>query len=221
MTNILQLPQLSSATSFAVATNSQWTDQITFPQSGWPAAFSLANCSLVNGSGTVSCPTTALLIPGLTISPGPGIPIPTVGGTSGFCVVLAILSATTFSLGDSLGNALTATTTNPGAILTFGAPPLDLTGINFISSVAQALVSSPRLLLTAQTQDGTMVMYPKAGILQYNVPVSSMAQLLPGSYVVDILAFDGSYTVNLFPNGPASVTVSAGVSTTVLSAGVQ
>lgn len=218
MSNILQLPQLSSATSFAVVTNSQWNDQLSFTQSGWPTPFALAGCALVSGSGNVTCPTTALLVPGQTISPGPGIPVPTVMGTSGLCYVLGVTSPTVFTLGDANGNPLNATATNPGAILTFNPPPLDLTGINFISSVAQANVASPRILITAQTQNNTMILYPKTGVLQYNVPQTTMGQLLPGQYSVDIIGFDGIFTVNLFPQGPATVTVSAGISTTALSA---
>ena len=211
MTNILKIPQLSSSTSFALTTNTQWLDIISFTQTGFPAPFSISGCGLISGSGTVTIPTTALLVPGLTISGTPGIPTPTLTPIP-FCYVLSITSLAAFTLGDALGNSLLATATNPGAILTFNPPPLDLTGISFISSIAQANVLNPRLLLTAQTLNGTMLNGGKTGVLQYNVPQAAMSQLLPGTYGLDIIAYDGTSTVNLFPQGPATVVVSTGVS---------
>jgi hypothetical protein len=50
-----------------------------------------------------------------------------------------------------------------------------------------------------------------SGTLSFNVPRLTMKSLPAAVYVMDILAADGNYVINLFPQTPASVTVLPGI----------
>jgi len=195
MTNILLLPKFSGlGTSFYLTTNSDWLDVIQFAQTGSPPSTSAA-CSISSSSPTVTMASTAGLVPG---QPVIGIGIPT-GAT-----ILAIPTALTLTL------SANATATSVEALLTFNPVPLDLTNINFVCNI-RAEAGATQALVTAQTSDNTMINGQTAGTLTFNVPVATMANVQPGTYALDIVAFDSTHTINLFPQGPATVTIAPGV----------
>jgi hypothetical protein len=203
MSNILQLPKFASTTSFVVLTNADWLDTLFFAAPGYGGPTVLTGCSTTAGSSTVNVPTTATLISGMLVQQVAGIPPNAFVG--------AILSATSFHLVDAYGNDLPALASTPILQVTFSPPALDLTGIDFIANV-RANVSNARIVLSAQTYLGTLLNGRYLGTLQFNVPQAQVSKVLPAMYVMDILAADGVNTVNLFPQGPASVQFVAGVS---------
>lgn len=204
MTNVLLLPQIDGPnTSFAVSNNADWVDAMYFGQPGYGAPIALSGCTLATGSNIIGVSSTAGIQPGMSISPAPGLAS---GGYVG-----AITSATNLSVVDSGGGILNATASTVAAYLTFSAPPLDLSGIQFIANLRPA-TGSTRIFLTAQTLDGTMINFGWDGILRFNVPLSLMQQVSPGNYVLDILAMADNYNINLMQNGPASVLVNLGIS---------
>jgi hypothetical protein len=206
MTNIQFLPGIDgSNTSFTIARNADWLDDISFVAPGsLQQPLTIQNVSFVSGSNILTNVSTNTLFPGMPISPQSGIPIGALVG--------AITSTTTLTMVDSNGFALNATANNTNASVTFNPVPLDLTGINFISSI-RAPNDTTRIYLTVQTADGTMLNGKTNGILSYNVPSTKVGAVPSGSYLVDIIAYDTVNVVNLFPSGPASITVVDGVST--------
>jgi hypothetical protein len=75
-------------------------------------------------------------------------------------------------------------TTNP--------PQMDLRGITFNMEV-RATIESHDVVLTASTDDGTIMigMSPDYGYLLFNIPLKMIAQLIPGTYVGDVVGADG------------------------------
>jgi hypothetical protein len=207
VTNILNIPLLDGAnSSFTISNNAAWTDSIYFGAPGFGPPFTLAGCSIVTGSNIVTIPTlssTSVLSPGMQVSGTPGIPSASYVGN--------IPSLTTFTLVDGTGNTLNATANSIEITITFNPPPLDLSGIGFVSNLRTA-PGSAQVFLVAQTGDGTMVNGATAGTLSWNVPGARMQNVPAGIYVMGILAVDSTTRRELFPTAPATVTVIAGVS---------
>ncbi len=205
ITNILSIPLLDGAnTSFVISNNAAWTDSIYFAVPGFGPPQTISGCSLAIGNNVVTVSTTtAGLSPGMQVSGGPGVPNASYVGT--------ILSSTTFTISDAFGNSLNATVTTPEAMLTFQPPPLDLTGIGFVSNLRRN-AGSAQVWLIAQTGNGTIINGGMLGTMTFNVPGSMMRNVPAAVYVMDILAADANYTINLFPNAPATVTVGSGIS---------
>jgi hypothetical protein len=88
--------------------------------------------------------------------------------------------------------------------------PVDITGITFTAYVRKS-ASDPSNYLTVSTAAGTFVNGGTNGILSFAVPRASMARILPGSYVVDIVAQADGHTIGLFPQGPAALQINPGV----------
>jgi hypothetical protein len=201
MTNILLLPQFSGAgSSFSLVTNGDWLQSILFTAPGSPPNALTMVGAITSGQSTVTVGSTIGLVPGQPINQIPGIPAGAFVGS--------ISSATQFSMVNSSGSSLDATETNAEAQLVFQPLPLDLTGIEFTASM-RAAADSAGILLTASTANGTIINGGAAGTLQYNVPYSQLPAA--GSYVIDIVASGDEHTVNLFPQGPATVTIVQGV----------
>ena len=139
----------------------------------------------------------------MQVSGTPGIPSASYVGN--------IPSLTTFTLVDGTGNKLNATANSIEITITFNPPPLDLSGIGFVSNLRTA-PGSAQVFLVAQTGDGTMVNGATAGTLSWNVPGARMQNVPAGIYVMGILAVDSTTRRELFPTAPATVTVIAGVS---------
>jgi hypothetical protein len=205
MTNILLLPQFDgSQSSFAVSTNSDWTDSIFFSAPGSPSAPINLVGQITSGSGTIVVTSTIGLVPGQPIYQSPGIPA---GAYIG-----AITSATNLTMVNGSGAGITATQSNGEAGLTFQPIPLDLTGIGFRAHVRNS-VSGTQVFVLAQTSDNTMINGGTAGTLSFNVPYTVIQKMPPANYVMDILAIADSHQINMFQKkGPATVTVSQGVS---------
>jgi hypothetical protein len=74
---------------------------------------------------------------------------------------------------------------------TMGIAPeqLDLRGINFTMYVRRS-ASDNEVLLTASTSDQTLSVgaFPNYGFLLFAIPVETMQQRLPGTYVADVVA---------------------------------
>ena len=206
MTNIQFLPGIDGAnTSFSISRNADWLDDLDFVAPGsMQQPLTIQNVSFTSGLNILSNVSTNTLLPGMPIAQQPGIPAGALVG--------AITSTTTLTMVDSNGFALNATATNANASITFNPVPLDLTGINFISSI-RAPTGTTRVYLTAQTADGTMLNGKTNGTLSYNVPATKVVAVPAGVYVVDIIAYDTVNVVNLFPSGPASITVVDGPTT--------
>lgn len=206
-TNILSLPQFSAA-SFTVSNNAAWLDSIYFGAPGFPGPFIVSGCATSIGSGVITVPvliSTVGITVGMQVS---GVP----ASLPSASYVGAILTPTTFTIADAFGNTLGATATNAEISLTFNPPPLDITGIGFVANLRIA-AGRAQVFLVAQTGNNTLLNGAKLGTLSFNVPRSTMNSVPAGSYVMDILASDGtrSGVVNLFL-APATVTVLAGIS---------
>jgi len=209
-TNILLLPKFSATSTFTIVLNSDWLDTIEFTQSGYPnVPVTLSGCSITSGQNAVAVSSTAGLVPGQTIAGAAGIP-------SG-AFVGAITSATQFNMVNASGSALNATETDAEATLTFSPPPLDITGIDFICQVRQSTngVIGTQVFISAQTADQSFTNGGATGVLAFNVTQSTLknSALTPGIYVMDIVAEADGHTINLFPQGPATLTVLGGVTT--------
>jgi hypothetical protein len=205
MTNILVLPQFSVG-AFTIANNAAWLDSIYFGAPGFPSPFMITGCSTTSGSNVVTVPITIG-----TVGIGPGMQVS--GTAQGFppaSYVGQVLSLTTFTLVDSVGNLINATATNAEVTVTFNPPPLDLTGISFAAGL-RASSSSKQVFLVMQTGNNTLVNGGKLGTLSFNVSRSRMQSVPAANYVMDLLATDGTVTINLFQQAPATVTVLAGV----------
>lgn len=90
--------------------------------------------------------------------------------------------------------------------------PLDITGIDFYANLRET-IDGVNLLLNMSTENGYLINMGFVGVLQWNIPASVMKEIPVStkSYVMDIVAIQGEYTVNLFPTGPAQVFLSQGV----------
>lgn len=204
-TNILQLPAFSPGTSFAIATNADWFDSIYFIAPGSPTGTVSMVGAIVNGSNVVNVPDTTALVPGLPITPIPGI--------EGFVRVGEITSLTQFKMVDQVGYPAPATINDAVAKLIFQPLPLDLSGIEFIAEV-RSDVESEQVLLLCQTSDGTLVNGGVEGTLGFNVVRDKLEHLSARSYVMDIIARADAHVINLFPLGPCTVAVTSGVTIT-------
>lgn len=93
-----------------------------------------------------------------------------------------------------------------------GTAALDITGIYFRSQIRLNAVD-PNLAggLDMDTTSGLMFNGGTTGLLSWKVPASRMKDIVPGSYVMDLVASQGPYTVNLMPSGPATVTIVQGI----------
>jgi hypothetical protein len=205
MTNILVLPQFSAG-AFTIANNAAWLDSIYFGAPGSPLPFTIAGCSTTSGSNVVTVP---VLIG--TVGIGPGMQVS--GTAQGFppaSYVGQVTSLTTFTLVDGFGSLVNAIATNVEITVTFNPAPLDLTGISFAAGL-RVSAGSKQVFLPMQTGDGTLVNGGKLGTLGFNVSRVKMQSVPPGNYVMDVLATDGTVTVNLFQQAPATVTVLAGI----------
>ena len=204
MTNILSLPNFSGAgTSFAITTTGDWHDAILFTAVGSPASPINMVGAIVSGNATATVASTAGLLPGQPISQVPGIPTGTYIGT--------IPTPTTLTMVDVASVPVTATVTDAEVSLTFQPLPLDLTGITFLAQMRKT-AGSATVYLTATTSDGTLNNGGITGILAFNIMQAALANLFPDTYVIDIVAIADGHTINLFPEGPATVTLLQGVS---------
>lgn len=208
MTNILLIPQIAKA-SFQITNNSDWNDSIFFGAPGAPTQpLVLSGCQLAAASNVVTVSSTQAVLEGMPISAMPGIPAGAFVGS--------ITGLSTFVMVDSDGAAKNATATNANAQVTLQPPPLDLTGIEFVATLRST--TSGENVATIQTSDGTFINGGKTGILSFNilyfidgVTNPLLTKLFPDDYVLDIVAMADGNTINLFPEGPATVTVFAGV----------
>jgi hypothetical protein len=87
---------------------------------------------------------------------------------------------------------------------------IDITGITFVANM-RAEVTGSEVFLNMTTDNGLLINGGIVGSLSFLVMASQMALIDPGTYVMDIVATGDGATVNLFPEGPATVTVSEGV----------
>jgi hypothetical protein len=90
---------------------------------------------------------------------------------------------------------------------------LDITGITFRAQLRTA-VDSPVLAggdFELSTENGLLVNGGTTGLLSWRVPRSMMIGLEAGTYLMDIEARDETYWLNLFPDAPATVKVTQGV----------
>jgi hypothetical protein len=202
MTNVLLLPAFSSQSAFAVVNNADWNDGILFCQPLSPSIPVVLVCSYTNGLPNVNCGATGPLVTGMPIAVAPGIP--------GGAFVGPIIDTANFTMVDINGIPLNATITEAAASLTFNPIPLDLTGISFRTQV-RAMAGGNDVYLDISTGGGTMVNGGTDGVLLFKVPALSMSKINAGQYVMDILAFGDGNTINLFPQGPAAITVNAGI----------
>lgn len=215
MTNILSLPQMSgSGTTFAFTTNSDWRDSLYFSAPGFGPNVSGVG-TITSGSNVVTLSLLAGATPVTLSAVQPGMIVLGIGVPAGAFV--GTIGATSITFVDLNGNPLNATINDAAADLVFQAPPLDLTGINFLANL-RMMAGAPQVFLTAQTADGSMINGKTAGTLAFAVPNQpayingpSTQQVPPNNYVMDIIAMDGTYTINLFPQGPATVMVGAGI----------
>lgn len=202
MTNVLLLPTFSNQSQFAVVNNADWNDGILFCAPTSPTIPIVQTCSLVQGSSNVVCGTTTTLVSGMPIAVAPGIP--------GGAFVGSIIDLQDFTMVDVNGIALNATMTQASINLTFNPIPLDLTGISFRAQV-RAQANGNDVYLDISTNSGTMVNGGTDGVLLFKVSALSMSKIDAASYVMDILAFGDGNTINLFPQGPASLLVTQGI----------
>jgi hypothetical protein len=173
-----------------------------FTTPGSPTEVLVMLGAITTGSGNGTVAATQGLIPGLPLIPVPGIP----GGT----YVGAITSATVFTMVDINNVSVTATLDDAEASLTFEPLPLDLTGIEFIANVRSAAGSNENYL-TLQTADGSFVNGNAVGTLGFNILKATWDNIPVGSYVIDIVAIADGHTINMFPEGPATLVLSQGV----------
>lgn len=216
MSNIQLLPQFDGNNcGFSLVTNSWWTDIIYFTQPGFGPPVQVAGCGIASGQNVISVPQTSSLFPGMTISSlAAGIP------AGAYIGVVSLASITVVALN---GSPLNLAASNTDMTLLFNPPPLDLTGINFICNWRrnrwrpswQGLNfpewQGTQVFLTCQTGDGSIISGGPLGTLQFNVPHTTINQIPPATYFMDILAFDGIYQINLFQNAPCPVILSGGI----------
>jgi hypothetical protein len=203
VTNLLKLPTFQNTCAFAIATNGDWLDSIFFAAPGQPANPIAMTGAITSGSNSVTVTSTQGLLPGLPVVQIPGVPAGVFVG--------AITSSAVFTMVDANGNPVDATATNAEAALTFLPLPLDLTGILFKVQV-RAAANGQQVYLNLNSTLGGLVNGAASGVLSFDVTQPTIAANLPaGSYVVDIVAEGDGHTLNLFPEGPASLTVSAGI----------
>jgi hypothetical protein len=128
MTNILLLPQLDGTNSaLAITRNADWTDQLNFATPGSLPSITLTGCTAVAASDTIIVPPNNNLIVGMPIAVAPSIPAGAFVGP--------LLSSTSFQMVTFFGASNPAVISDPSAVLTFLALPLDLTGIQFLASL--------------------------------------------------------------------------------------
>ena len=98
--------------------------------------------------------------------------------------------------------------------------PIDLTGITFSAKVKTSTAVGGKLLLDMSTQNGLLVVDAALGTLSFAVPWAQPTNGTPGctatlpsetAAMMDILAFGDGQRMNLFQQGPASVTIALGV----------
>jgi len=209
-TNILNLPFFSgSGTTFAIALNSDWFDSIFFISPGSPSGPVKMVGQLTLGSDAVTVPSTVGLVPGMPISPGPGIDY-----SQGVVVVGEITTTTQFKMVQQSNNyPVRATINDAVAQLVFQPLPLDLSGIEFSAELRTAQ-DSEQVLLSMGTVDGRLLNGGKDGTLGFNVQRADLEHLLPRNYVMDIVAAADGHMINLFPAGPGTVMVTGGVTLT-------
>jgi hypothetical protein len=88
---------------------------------------------------------------------------------------------------------------------------VDITGIHFRAQLRRA-AEDPVLIgnLDMDTNNQLLVNGGTTGILAWNVPYTTMQDIPPGSYVMDIIATFTPYKINLM-SSPATVVVKQGV----------
>jgi hypothetical protein len=206
MTQIANLPQIDGArTAFTIAKNARFQFSIAFPFPAGPQVPLVAVCAITADNATLSglpTGTVATLVTGQPVA-GYGIP----AGT----VIAGIPSTTTVTL----SNPVTQTAAAIG--LTFQPLPLDLTGISFLMQVRTA-VTDASVYLNLSTGNGLLLNGGLTGILSGDVAPSNLGSLpitgAGSALVTDIVAsaMDGGPVNLMAVSGPASVTVSPGVS---------
>jgi hypothetical protein len=208
-TQILLLPKIDGLnTEFVVPNNADWLDGMFFSAPGFTGVV-LLTVSLTVGSNIGTAASVQGLVPGMLISPVPGIPQGTYIG--------AVPTTTTFTMVNGSGSPVNATVTDAEAEVSFEPIPLDLSGIQFVANL-RTTQGGPQNFLTAQTADNTMINGQLAGTLAFNVPRlprtlngANMSMVPPGTYQLDIIAIADGYTINLMPESPATVIVTPGV----------
>ena len=204
MSNLGSLPIIPAGTTITLVAGASWLDQFYVQQPGYPAAPLPFLATITGGSPTLALNSVAGITYGC-LAVGYGIP-------AGAQVINVIDSTTnTITLNLPANNVGTATNV---PILIYG-PPLDLTGINFNSTVRESLQSST-VLLAASTANGLMLNGGQSGNFGWQV----MAPHLPNwplgvtqvgglGAVVDIQASDVSGAVVDLSgaNGPIPLTV--------------
>jgi len=207
-TKILELPSFSGdGTSFIIATNSDWLDSIFFISPQSPDAPITMVGALVMASNIVTVTSTIGLVPGMPISPMPAL----YDQVAYF--VREITSPTQFKMVDQYGNPQNAMITDASAQLVFQPLPLNLAGIEFRAEL-RTTEDSEQVLLSLQTSDGTLLNGGNDGTLGFNVTRDKLDHLKARDYVMDIVATADGHVINLFPAGPATVTVTVGVTVT-------
>lgn len=207
MSNIGLLWQMP-ATSIDLVTGGDWRDQFYQAEPGWPQEPFAITGTLSMGSTTVSnIASTAQFIAGMPVG-GLGV----APGT----VVESITSASELVLSKAPLLNLSA------AALSLWGPPLDLTGIDFHSQL-RLPPNDAGVLLDASTTNGLMTNggpngyfgWNAAGAILTAVPWPAGLARGPIACVTDIVASDGTRTVNLCTlNGPIQVTVRGALTTT-------
>jgi hypothetical protein len=205
VTQISLLPQIDGArTAFAFVKNAAFTYSFVIAAPSGPQVPLVATASTTAGSATLSnlpAVTVTSLVTGQKVS-GYGIPA---GAT-----ITAIPSTTSVTLSANVTQTAAANS------ITFQVMPLDLTGISFRQQI-RATASDTGVLLEMSTDNGLLINGGTTGVLSAYVPASSLGALPEttggSALVTDIVATaaDGG-PINLMAlSGPASVTVTAGV----------
>ena len=157
MSNLGSLPQIPAGTTITLVAGASWLDQFYVQQPGYPAAPLPFLGTVIGGNATIALNSVAGITVGCLVV-GYGIP-------AGSQVVNVIDSTTnTITLNLPANNVGTATNV---PLLVYG-PPLDLTGINFSSTVRESLVSST-VLLAASTANGLMINGGQSGNFGWQV----------------------------------------------------
>ncbi len=186
-TNLLSLPLLS--VTFETATNESWRDGVAFATAGSVAPYANSGNT---GSGTVSSAsvTAGAYIGDYTVTmTGPttfGFQIRWLHHRYG-CdrrVVFCVRHVPHRNVG---GDPFAA---GDGFTLTVLPQPIDLTGIRFVMQMRTASASA-QILISGDTNDGTLVNGETNGVLGIAIPQSEMARVpvsAAGSpYVLDIV----------------------------------
>lgn len=188
-TKILSLPLLT--VTFETATNESWRDSVAFGTAGTITGYATAGNT---GNGTLGAlsvalgaytgdyiltltgPTTFRVTDpdGYTVGAGvTGVPF----SASGIAFTLSA-GTTAFALGDSF-------------TLTVLPQPLDITGIRFVMMMRQT-AGNATILLSADTDDGTLVNGGSTGVLGFAIPVETMERIatspVGSPYVLDVVA---------------------------------